>query len=81
MTFEEFLEHFHVESQSVDQASAYCPVHGDNRPSLSLGVGRDGRLLLHCFAGCEPDEVLAAVGLSFRDLIPSRRFKLRRKRC
>lgn len=31
---------------------------GDRRPSLSLHDG-DGRLLVHCFAGCVPREVLA----------------------
>ena len=32
---------------------ARCPAHDDHRPSLSLADGHDGRLLAHCFAGCE----------------------------
>lgn len=31
---------------------ARCPAHDDSEPSLSIGTGDDGRVLLHCFAGC-----------------------------
>lgn len=31
---------------------ARCPAHDDAAPSLSIGTGDDGRVLLHCFAGC-----------------------------
>jgi hypothetical protein len=27
-------------------------------------------LLIHCFAGCEPAQIISAVGLQFRDLFP-----------
>jgi len=37
-----------------------CPAHDDRTPSLSVRVGRL-RLLLHCFAGCEPVEILNAL--------------------
>jgi hypothetical protein len=46
---------------------AKCPAHDDGRASLSIRDA-DGRVLIHCFAGCEPGAVLAAVGLSLRDL-------------
>jgi hypothetical protein len=49
-----------------------CPAHTDSSPSLSVGTGRDGRALLHCQAGCEPGEVLTALGLSWRDLRETR---------
>jgi len=45
---------------------ARCPAHDDRSPSLSLGEGQGGRLLLHCFAGCSFEAVrdaLAARGL------------------
>jgi putative DNA primase/helicase len=52
--------------------SASCPgpnhVNGDRHPSLSVSEGDDGRVLLHCHAGCPVDEITAAVGLSTRDL-------------
>ena len=40
---------------------ACCPAHGDNRPSLSLADGRDGRLLLNCKSGCAFEDVLDAL--------------------
>jgi hypothetical protein len=49
---------------------ARCPAHEDRSPSLSIGIGRDGRVLIHCHAGCEPLDILAAVGLEMADLFP-----------
>ena len=46
---------------------ARCPAHEDRDPSLSVSV-KEGRVLLHCFAGCSADAVLGAVGLTWRDL-------------
>lgn len=39
---------------------ARCPAHDDREPSLSLGEGTDGRLLLFCFAGCAFETILRA---------------------
>lgn len=50
---------------------ARCPGHEDRSPSLSIRELDDGALLLHCFAGCQASDVLAAVGLEFRDLYPN----------
>ena len=50
--------------------SARCPSHQDKGPSLSIRELDDGRVLLHCFAGCETGEVLSAVGLDFTSLFP-----------
>lgn len=49
---------------------ARCPAHEDKSPSLSLSRGQDGRVLVHCHAGCETRDVLAAVGLELKDLFP-----------
>ena len=46
---------------------APCPGHQSR--GLTLGIAeRDGRVLLHCFAGCETGAVLSALGLELRDL-------------
>ena len=47
---------------------ATCPAHEDHTPSLSIGAGADGRILLHCFAGCETETVVKAWGLATTDL-------------
>jgi putative DNA primase/helicase len=47
---------------------ARCPAHEDHSPSLSIGEGRDGRILLWCFAGCNPEAICAAAGLRVADL-------------
>jgi hypothetical protein len=36
-----------------------------------VAVGETGRALVRCRTGCETDQVLAAVGLSFQDLLPA----------
>lgn len=48
---------------------ACCPAHEDRSPSLSIREEAD-KVLVHCFAGCAVDDVLAAVGLDVSDLFP-----------
>ncbi len=50
--------------------NARCPAHDDKSPSLTVRELDDGRILIHCFTGCSPADVLAAVGLEFADLFP-----------
>ncbi len=49
---------------------ALCPGHEDKRASLAIRDLDDGRVLLHCFAGCGTDDVLDALQLRFGDLFP-----------
>jgi hypothetical protein len=49
---------------------AVCPAHPDKSPSLTIREGDDGRVLLHCFAGCVTADVVAAMGLTMADLFP-----------
>jgi len=46
---------------------ARCPSHGSTGLSLSV-ADRDGRVLVHCFGGCDVGAVLGAVGLGLKDL-------------
>ena len=41
-----------------------CPAHDDRCPSLSINVGDDGKLLMHCFAGCSFESIISAADLS-----------------
>lgn len=61
-----------VRKRTADQWSARCPAHEDKGPSLSVRELPDGRVLVHCFAGCGVDEVLGAVGMTFDDLFPEK---------
>jgi len=49
---------------------ALCPAHDDRRPSLRVTAGDDGRALVHCHAGCTPEAVVGALGLTLADLMP-----------
>jgi hypothetical protein len=50
---------------------ARCPAHdGKSRSTLSLTRGDDDRVLLHCFGGCEVEQVVATLGLQLADLMP-----------
>lgn len=51
---------------------ARCPTHGGKSLTLSIRDMDDGRVLVHCFAGCDVGDVLAAVGLTVSNLFPER---------
>lgn len=57
-----------------------CPAHGDKNPSMHVSLGNDGRILIKCHAGCATEDVLAAIGLKMRDLMPDRPGRSRGKR-
>lgn len=51
-----------------NQFSARCPGHDDRLNSLSVTIGDDHRILVHCHAGCNTDDILRAMNLTSRDL-------------
>ena len=51
---------------------ARCPAHEDRSPSLSVRELDDGRILIHCFAECEADDIVSAVNLELSDLFPDK---------
>jgi 5S rRNA maturation endonuclease (ribonuclease M5) len=68
VTTEEVLSRLDGTKRNGDGWVAKCPAHDDHNPSLSAKEGDDGRTLLNCHAGCEPQEVVAAMGLTLSDL-------------
>jgi hypothetical protein len=40
---------------------ARCPAHEDRAPSLSIADARDGKVLVRCHAGCDQQDVIAAL--------------------
>jgi putative DNA primase/helicase len=51
--------------------TARCPAHDDNRASLSVSIGDDGKTLIHCHAGCTAEQIVGKLGLTMRDLMPN----------
>jgi hypothetical protein len=66
--YENLLSSLKVDQRNGDKAMCFCPAH-DNRKKASLSVkAEDGKVLLHCFAGCRAEDVIAALGLEWSDL-------------
>src|SRR5215203_6996983 len=66
--FEDVLDKLSVVSRNGEKAMSFCPAHDDrSNPSLSLRT-ENGRLLLHCFAGCHPEDIVSEIGLQMKDL-------------
>src|SRR5215216_396471 len=66
--FEDVLDKLEVASRNGEKAMCFCPAHDDrNSPSLSLKA-ENGTLLLHCFAGCHPEDIVTKIGLGMKDL-------------
>lgn len=55
---------------------AVCPAHDDREPSLSISV-KGGSVLLHCFAGCKTEDVVAQLGLEMKDLFEAPRLTVK----
>lgn len=68
MTATELLDRLQGVQKNAKGWVAFCPGHAD-RKRRSLSVSQNGTsLLLHCFTGCPPATVMAALGLTVRDL-------------
>ena len=50
------------------QWESRCPAHDDDSPSLGISICHEGKLVLHCHAGCSVNEVTRALGVEVRDL-------------
>lgn len=59
--------------QSGDRWNARCPAHDDHKPSLSVSIGNDNRVLLRCFAGCRVDDIVQKLGLTVADLFEEKK--------
>jgi len=59
-----------VRKVGIGRWIACCPAHNDSKPSLAIRETDDGRVLLHCFAGCSANEIVSALGIEMADLFP-----------
>ena len=73
MTARALLSHLDGVKKQGDGWMALCPAHEDRNPSLRISEGDGGVTLLKCFAGCDAEAVVAAMGLTMADLFAERR--------
>ena len=59
----ELLSQLDHVSESGEGWSARCPSHVDSRPSLSIGVNRDGSFLLYCHRDCSFEDIVREAGM------------------
>lgn len=59
-----------VRKMGKDSWICSCPAHQDKSPSMTVRKTATGKILIHCFGGCTPQEILDAIGLKFEDLYP-----------
>ncbi len=64
-----FADLLRARPSGLGRYQARCPAHPDRSPSLTVTAGEQGRVLLRCWShGCEPKAIVAALGLTMRDL-------------
>ncbi|MBK9966145.1 MAG: hypothetical protein IPP07_15045 [Holophagales bacterium] len=49
-----------------------CPAHEDQHQSLSIGDGKDEKVVIKCHAGCATEDIVKALSLEMKDLFPER---------
>lgn len=62
-----YFSDYGIKPSGNNQYTCRCPSHDDKSPSLTITDVGD-KILVHCFAGCEPEDIVNAVGLSISDL-------------
>lgn len=62
-TLHSFLSRLSSAKRIGGQWLAQCPAHDDRTASLAVREGDEGRILVHCHAGCSTTAILTALGL------------------
>lgn len=70
MTAAEFIQRLEGVRKSGEGWMCKCPAHEDRTASLGVASGKNGGVLLNCFAGCTPYEITGAMGLPMTELFP-----------
>ena len=71
-----------VRETSPGKWRAKCPIHqGDSSSNRSLSIreAETGAVLMHCFAGCEINDIVREVQLQMSDLFPQDEYIQRAK--
>jgi hypothetical protein len=67
LTVQQILAGLAMVKSSSDGWQALCPAHDDHKPSLAISE-KQGKILLHCRAGCTTSAVVAAMNIQMSDL-------------
>lgn len=67
MQLKDILQKLKGVKGSNGQYIALCPAHDDKKPSLSISE-KDGKILLHCHAGCSKENIISTLGFEMKDL-------------
>ena len=67
MNAQDVLDRLEKVTGSKGKWMACCPAHQNKSPSLAV-TEADDRVLVHCFSGCDTQDVTAAIGLNVADL-------------
>jgi hypothetical protein len=70
MKTSEILQKLQKVKRTQSGWNALCPSHNDKQRSLSVKES-DGKILLKCFAGCDVQTIVSALGLEMKDLFES----------
>lgn len=73
MIISEFLQRLQkVKQTKPNHWECCCPAHSDQKASLCVSTGNDGKILVKCQAFCETEAVVAAMGLKMLDLFTAK---------
>ncbi len=71
INFQEMPQYFEgVKPFGPNRFQARCPAHEDKEPSLTVTLNDDGKILMHCHAGCRFNDICAAIGVEPKQLFP-----------
>ena len=68
MDIHEVLSKLDKVKKSSQGWKALCPAHDDKNPSLHI-KDKNGNIYTDCYAGCDPEKVREAIGLTWRDTV------------
>jgi putative DNA primase/helicase len=68
MTLQEILIRLQNVKKNGNGYTALCPSHDDAKQSLSIKE-TDGKILLKCFAGCDAQTIVSALGIELKRFI------------
>lgn len=62
-------------SQGDNKWQGYCPVHSDNKRSLSVSLDSQNNIAFYCHAGCETKAIIQQLGLTWKELFSDKQTK------